>query len=198
MKKLLIILLLFYFHLSFLITQNSPKLPDEPILKDDKITNKKDNEKTDKEKINNIQYQNKKGEIIQGVIDDLKGNYINLSWAGNETGAQKILFDFIKSIKIKEYTMVKKTKENLSVIFYFPNVYDLELKDGRIIKDAKGRINEIESFLVYNSIGKQKCYTYFIRYWLEDKQIFNDNKSSDYNEFPNIPESVITYIEFKK
>lgn len=196
MKKILIISLLLNFHLLFLITQDSLKLPDEPILKDDKIT--KNNDKTEVEKINNIQYQNKRGDITQGVMDDLKGIYVNLTWPGNDTGTQKILFDFIKSIKIKEYTMVKKTKENLSAIFYFPNVYDLVLKDGKIIKDARGRINEIESFLVYNSIGKQKCYTYFMRYWLEDKQVFNDNKSSDYNELPGIPEAVITYIEFKK
>ena len=197
MKKFIIILILIYLPLIFITTQDNPKLPDEPILKDDQII--KDN-KNDKsiiiEEKNNIKYQNKRGEITEGVIENFKGIYLNLSWPGNEIGTQKILIDFVKSIKINGYSKIKKTKENLSIIFYFPETFDLELKNGKTIKNAKGRINEIESFLVYNSIGKQKCYTYFIRYWLEDKQIFNDNKSFDYNEKPNIPDSVITYIEF--
>ena len=197
MKKLLIILILIYLPLIFIITQDNPKLPDEPILKDDKIImdEKKEKEKIKEEK-NNIKYQNQKGEITEGVADDFKGVYLNLTWAGNETGSQKILIDFVKSIKINGYSMTKKTKDNLGIVFYFPDNFDLVLKDGKIIKNARGKINEIESFLVYNSIGKQKCYTYFIRYWLEDKQMFNDNKSYDYNEKPKIPDSVIVYIEF--
>ena len=38
--------------------------------------------------------------------------------------------------------------------------------------------------------------TYFIRYWLEDLKVFNDNNSSDYNEEPKIPDSVIVDIDF--
>jgi hypothetical protein len=196
MKKLIVILILIYLPLIFITSQDNPKLPDEPILKNDKIIKNSNNKNIIIEEKNNIKYQNKKGEITEGVAENLKGIYLNLAWSGNEIGSQKILLDFVKSIKINGYSKIKKTKENLSIIFYFPDTFDLELKDGKIIKNAKGRINEIESFLVYNSIGKQKCYTYFIRYWLEDKQIFNDNKSFDYNEKPVIPDSVITYIEF--
>ena len=197
MKKLIITLLLIYIPIISIITQDDPKLPDEPILKDDKIVIDEKNEKDIiiKEK-NNIKYQNKKGEITEGVLNDFNEVYLNLTWQGNEIGSQKILLNFVKSIKIIGYSKIKKTKENLGIVFYFPDIYDIELKDGKIIKNAKGRINEFESFLVYNSIGKQKCYTYFIRYWLEDKQVFNDNMSSDYNETPKIPDSVIVYIEF--
>ncbi len=197
MKKILIILFLLKLTLILIFSQDNPTLPDEPIVKDDKITVDNENEKIKNEK-NNIKYQNKKGEFIEGVANDFQGIYLNLSWEGNETGSQKILLSFTKSIKITGYTMIKKVKENLGIVFYFPDTFDLELKDGTIIKNAKGRISELESFLVYNSIGKQKCYTYFIRYWLEDKQIFNDNKSYDYNEIPKIPDSVIVYIEFIK
>lgn len=197
LRKPILILIFIYLSLTFIISQDNPNLPDEPILKDDKIILDENKEKDIIiEEKNNIKYQNKKGDITEGVTNDFKGVYLNLTWEGNEIGSQKILLDFVKSIKINGYSRTKKTKENLGIIFYFPNTFDLELKDGKIIKNAKGRINQLESFLVYNSIGKQKCYTYFIRYWLEDKQIFNDNKSSNFYESPKIPDSVIIYIEF--
>lgn len=70
------------------------------------------------------------------------------------------------------------------------------MRDGKIINNAKGRIYKFDSFIIYNSIGKEKCYTYFARYWLEDKMVFYDNNSSDYNEMPILPKSLIVYIEF--
>ena len=79
MKKLLIMLILIYLPLIFITTQNNPKMPDEPVLKNDKIISDEKNEK-DKiiEEKNNIKYQNKKGEITEGVAGDFKGVYLDL------------------------------------------------------------------------------------------------------------------------
>ena len=93
--------------------------------------------------------------------------------------------------------MVKKQKENASVVFYFPYIFDIELKNGTTIKNAKGRIKELDSFEVFNDIGKEKCYSYFIRLWLEDKGMFADNNSKNYNETSKVPKSVVIYFEFK-
>ncbi len=145
----------------------------------------------------NIEYQKQSGIFNKGIIKDIKGFYLKLTWEGNETGSQLILIDFVKSIRVRGYKMVKKKKDNLGIVYYFPYIFDIELKEGKFIKNAEGKIKELESFLVYNTFGKEKCFTYFIRYWLEDKKIFNDNMSSDYNESPKVPDSVVIYVEFK-
>ncbi|MCK4798522.1 MAG: hypothetical protein KAT05_14165 [Spirochaetes bacterium] len=145
----------------------------------------------------NIEYQKQSGIFNKGIIKDIKGFYLKLTWEGNETGSQLILIDFVKSIRVRGYKMVKKKKDNLGIVYYFPYIFDIELKEGKFIKNAEGKIKELESFLVYNTFGKEKCFTYFIRYWLEDKKIFNDNMSSDYNETPKVPDSVIIYLEFR-
>ena len=143
-----------------------------------------------------IEYKKKSGFFNKGIIKKFSGQYLNLTWAGNEIGSQEILIDFVKSISIKGYITEKKRKKNLSLVFYFPYLFDIELKNGEHIKNAKGRMKQLDSFVAYNSMGKEKCFTYFVRYWLEDRKIFNDNKSADYSEIPNVPKSVVIYIEF--
>jgi hypothetical protein len=146
----------------------------------------------------NVEFQNQKGVFGKGILKELKGFYLKLTWPGNESGSEEILIDFVKSIRIKGYTPVKKSKDNLSLVYYFPQVYDIELKDGKKIKGAQGRIQELDSFVVYNSTGRVKCYTYFVRYWLEDKKMFNDNKSKNFDESPKVPDQVVIYVEFKE
>lgn len=177
----------------FLLTMQSygledPVDPDEPNVSG---TNDEGENKF------NIEYQKQSGIFNKGIIKDIKGFYLKLTWEGNETGSQLILIDFVKSIRVRGYKMVKKKKDNLGIVYYFPYIFDIELKEGKFIKNAEGKIKELESFLVYNTFGKEKCFTYFIRYWLEDKKIFNDNMSSDYNESPKVPDSVVIYVEFK-
>lgn len=178
-------------------TVKSPKNPEEPVIKvqEDESSSAISSEQ---EKVDyNVEFQNQKGVFGKGIIKELKGFYLKLTWPGNENGSEEILIDFVKSIRIKGYTPVKKSKDNLSLVYYFPQVYDIELKDGKKIKGAKGRIQELDSFVVYNSTGRVKCYTYFVRYWLEDKKIFNDNKSPNFNESPRVPDPVVIYVEFK-
>ena len=191
MNKIIIVLFLSLslFHLNSI---DSPTDPTDPGLTD------KFDENSSQSDVNfNIQFQNQKGEFGKGVIKSLKGIYLNLIWDGNEIGSQEILMDFVKAIRVKGYTTVKKERDNLAVIYYFPHLFDIELKDGNIIKNARGRIKELDNFTVYNSIGRRKCYTYFIRYWLKDKNMFYDNSSTDIDETPKVPDSVIIYMEFE-
>jgi hypothetical protein len=170
--------------------------PDDPSVVFDSESENKEN-KTEKKFNYNIKYLNKAGILKKGYFDKLSGNYLKLRWEENESGTQEILVDFVVSIRIKGYKILKeKYNDLLSIVYYYPYVYDIKLKDGTLIKNAKGRISEIDNFIIYNNIGKERCYTYFVRYWLEDKQMFNDNKSKDFNENPHIPDSVIIYIEF--
>ncbi|HOJ63154.1 MAG TPA: hypothetical protein PLE45_01925 [Spirochaetota bacterium] len=180
-----IFLLLFLF-LALLIKAD-PKDPDEPKIKDNKNS---------KDKFN-IEYRKQNGFYTKGYIEGMSGFYLNdLMWQGNENKEQHIYIDFVKSIEVKGYTIKKIQKDNLSLVFYIPYVFDIELKNGTSIKGAKGRIKELERFTVYTEIGKEKCYTYFVRYWLEDKQMFLHNNSKDFNEKPTVPESTVVYIEF--
>ena len=185
MKKLLIFIFISF---SFLLNgADDPKNPDDPKIDNDNKTVKKFN----------IEYRKEDGFYTKGVIEGMKGFYLNeLSWKGNENRDQNIYIDFVKSIEVKGYTMKKTQKDNLSIVFYIPYLFDIELKNGTSIKGAIGRIKEIESFTAYNEIGREKCYTYFMRYWLEDKQMFLHNSSKDYNEKPEVPKSTVVFIEF--
>ncbi len=177
---ILFLLLLTIFNLT-----SDPKDPDQPFVKGDT-----------KNKFN-IGYKKESGIYTKGFIENMKGFYLtDLMWSGNENKEQHIYIDFVKSIEIKGYTIKKIQKDNLSLVFYIPYLFDIELKNGTSIKGAKGRIKELETFTVYNEIGKEKCYTYFIRYWLEDKQMFYDNNSKDFNERPKVENRTVVYIEF--
>lgn len=195
MKKMLILMFLFFSFYGYtkdnIVMPRNPKDPDVSSLSDDKGN---DLNKSDVKL--NIEYRKQSGSLNSGIVTGMKGFYLKLAWDSNEDMGQEILVDFVKSIKIKGYTMVNKTKDKLTVVYYFPYLFDITLKDGKEIKNAKGRIKEIEAFTAYNSIGKEKCYTYFIRYWLEDKKIFTDNKSSNYYEKPSVPKNVVVFIKF--
>lgn len=192
-QKILIILFwsitLIIYSKETIVLPKSPKEPNNPTL-DNK------SEITKNETKINIEYKKQNGKTNNGIVYNMKGFYLKLQWEGNENKEQEILIDFVKSIKIKGYTMTNKTKDKLTVVYYFPYLYDITLKDGTEIKNAKGRIKEIDSFIVYNNMGKEKCYTYFIRYWLEDKKIFTDTKSSNYYENPTLPKNVVIYLKF--
>lgn len=186
MIKKIIILSLFLN--SMLIVISDPKEPEPPNIKKDTKDNKF-----------NIEYRKQNGLYYKGFIENKSGFYLtDLTWQGNENKDQHIYIDFIRSIEIKGYTIKKIQKENLSIVYYIPYIFDIELKNGTSIKGAKGRIKELEVFTVYNEIGREKCYTYFIRYWLEDKMMFLDNNSKDFNESPKVkvPDSTVVYIEF--
>jgi len=177
-----------FFVLLFILSsiKSDPKDPDEPRVKGDNTKKKF-----------NIEYRKQNGFYTKAYIEDMKSFYLtNLMWDGNENKEQHIYIDFVKSIEIKGYTTKKIQKDNLSFVFYIPYVFDIELKNGTSIKNAKGRIKELETFTAYNEIGREKCYTYFVRYWLEDKQMFLHNNSKDFNEKPKVPDSTVVYIEF--
>ncbi len=212
MKKKLLIFFLIIISL-FLYPSDDLKDPDNPndpedtiIFNDENSDSGKSSSSGSSEKKNkeykknnkfNIRYKNKNGDNKQGIIENLSGIYLRLNWKGNENGNQEILLDLVKAIRVKGYKMKKlKMNEKISRVYYIPFVFDIQLNDGTIIKNAKGRIQEFESFKVYNNLGKEKCYTYFMRYWLEDRQIYNDNNSGDYKEIPVIPKAVVVYIEF--
>ena len=165
----------------------NPESPKDPGAEKTNITKKQ----------YNVDFKKQDGLFYRGFTEGMTGFYLDkLTWEGNSEGNQAKLIDFVKSINIKGYKMSKRTAENLSVVYYIPYIFDIELKNGTMIKDAKGRIPQIDSFYVYDETGKEKCFTYFLRYWLEDKRIFSDNNSADYDETPPLPKELVTFIEF--
>ena len=165
----------------------NPESPKDPGAEKTNITKKQ----------YNIDFKKQDGLFYRGFTEGMTGFYLDkLTWEGNSEGNQAKLIDFVKSINIKGYKMSKRTAENLSVVYYIPYIFDIELKNGTMIKDAKGRIPQIDSFYVYDETGKEKCFTYFLRYWLEDKRIFSDNNSADYDETPPLPKELVTFIKF--
>jgi hypothetical protein len=196
MKKLTIfIFILFTISLSCKDSIKTPKSPDEPSVL--KVQEESKSESKTATSDYNVNFQNQKGSFGKGKLLSTKNFALNLVWDGNESGGKKISIDNVKTLRVKGYTPVKKVKDKLGFVFYYPYMYDLELKDGTIVKNAKGNIKELESFTAYSGNNKIKCYTYFMRYWLEDKKMFNDNKSKDFNEKPKVPGEVVIYIEFK-
>lgn len=165
----------------------NPESPKDPEAGNTNITKKQ----------YNIDFKKQDGLFYRGFTEGMTGFYLDqLTWEGNSEGNQAKLIDFVKSINIKGYKMSKRTAENLSAVYYVPYIFDIELKNGTMIKNAKGRIPQIDSFYVYDETGKEKCFTYFLRYWLEDKRIFSDNNSDDYDETPPLPKELVTFIEF--
>ena len=186
-KKIWSLLILFTVFCSHAIEIVNPESPKDPSADKAGITKKQ----------YNIDFKKQDGLFYRGYTEGMTGFYLDkLTWDGNSEGNQAKLIDFVKSINIKGYKMSKRTAENLSVVYYVPYIFDIELRNGTMIKDAKGRIPEIDSFYVFDETGKEKCFTYFLRYWLEDKRIFSDNNSNDYDETPPLPKELVTFIEF--
>lgn len=186
-KKIWSLLILFTVFCSHAIEIVNPESPKDPGVDKTEITKKQ----------YNIDFKKQDGLFYRGYTEGMTGFYLDkLTWDGNSEGNQAKLIDFVKSINIKGYKMSKRTAENLSVVYYVPYIFDIELRNGTMIKDAKGRIPEIDSFYVFDETGKEKCFTYFLRYWLEDKRIFSDNNSNDYDETPPLPKELVTFIEF--
>lgn len=186
-KKFLSIIILLTAFCANAIEIVNPESPKEPEAEKKNITKKQ----------YNIEFKKQDGLFYRGYTEGMTGFYLDkLTWDGNSEGNQAKLIDFVKSINIKGYKMSKRTAENLSLVYYIPYIFDIELKNGTIIKDAKGRIPQIDSFYVFDETGKEKCFTYFMRYWLEDKRIFSDNNSDDYDETPPLPKELVTFIEF--
>lgn len=182
-KNLLVALVIFIFS-SSLFAVDDPDNPKDPVVGKGGY---------------NIEFQRENGFFSKGYAKDFENFYLkNLTWKNNLKGEQKISIDSVKSIRIKGYSPKKVKKENLSLVFYIPYVFDIELTNGTKILDASGRINEIESFYSYDEKGKVKLYTYFMRYWLEDKGIFLHNNSNDFDESPEVPEDTVVYVEFGK
>jgi len=180
LKKIILYLSLFFVNIS-LFAQSDENIKSN--LKDNRF---------------NFFYQKQNGELFRAVSSKFTGFFLKgLSWKDNEYKAKTLLIDLVKNIKITGYTQVKKQSGDLSIVYYFPYIYDIELKNGTKIKNASGRIVEFDSFEVDTDYGKEKCFTYFIRYWLEDKKMFSDNNSTDYSEKVNVPEELVIYLEFK-
>lgn len=189
MKKLSI----FFLILCTFILYPEVKNPGNP-----KDPERNDLTTVDKNKYN-ITIKKQNGFFYKGYIEGMSGFYLDsLTWEDNQYGNKQKLIDFVKSINIKGYKVSKKTFDNLSLVYYTPHIFDIELKTGELIKDVKGTIKQIDSFEIYDETGKEKCYTFFVRYWLEDKGIFSDNNSSDFDETPPLPKQVVTFIEFLK
>jgi len=181
LKRIILFLLSIFFVNISLLAQSDGTTKSN--LKDDKF---------------NFVYQKQSGEFFRAVANKFTGFYLNnLSWKDNENKTQTLLIDFIKNIKITGYTQLKKQNGNLSVVYYFPYTYDIELKNGTKFENVSGRIQEFDSFEVFTEFGKEKCFTYFIRYWLEDEKKFSDNNSSDYSEKVDVPKQLVIYLEFK-
>ena len=142
----------------------------------------------------NLRFQFQNRGVKKGYIEKKPQIYLRLS--GSDIDGQELYLDAVKTLRVKAYQLFKKTKDNLGVVFYFPFVWDVELKDGTFYENGKGRIPELENFIAYTKDGRYRCYLYFIRYWYEDKKIFHDNKSADYNEIPKVPKNVVIYLEF--
>lgn len=194
MKKIVFLCLLSFMTLSMLFAQNGPSEPDAPVIVSSK-------EKVKRESYN-VAYKRQNGFFYEGEFKGVKSlDLANLEFEDNRKG---IKFSEIKSIRVTGYTIKKKSFENdkLSMVFYFPYLFDIELKSGEIVERVKGRINKLEEFTI-NYLDKsgesvsEKCYAYFIRYWLEDKQIFSDNNSADFNETPTVHKDTVTFIEFR-
>lgn len=186
-KKIWSLLILFTVFCSHAIEIVNPESPKDPGADKTGITKKQ----------YNIDFKKQDGLFYRGYTEGMTGFYLDkLTWDGNSEGNQAKLIDFVKSINIKGYKMSKRTAENLSVVYYVPYIFDIELRNGTMIKDAKGRIPQIDSFYVFDETGKEKCFTYFLRYWLEDKRVFSDNNSNDYDETPPLPKELVTFIEF--
>ena len=186
-KTIWSLLILFTVFCSHAIEIVNPESPKDPGADKTGITKKQ----------YNIDFKKQDGLFYRGYTEGMTGFYLDkLTWDGNSEGNQAKLIDFVKSINIKGYKMSKRTAENLSVVYYVPYIFDIELRNGTMIKDAKGRIPQIDSFYVFDETGKEKCFTYFLRYWLEDKRIFSDNNSNDYDETPPLPKELVTFIEF--
>lgn len=182
-KNLLISFAIFTFS-SILCAVDDPNNPKDPVVSKGDY---------------NIEFQRENGFFSKGYANEFENFYLkNLTWEDNLKGEEKISIDNVKSIRIKGYSPKKVKKENLSLVFYIPYVFDIELKNGAKIINATGRINEIESFYSFDENGKVKLYTYFMRYWLEDKGIFLHNNSSDFDESPEVPDDTVVYLEFSK
>lgn len=146
----------------------------------------------------NIEFKKEDGFFYKAYAEGMNGFYLDgLTWEGNESGSRKIMIDFVKSVTIKGYKINIRTFDKLSLVYYVPHIFDIEMKNGQVIRDAKGVIRQLDAFDVFDEVGKERVFTYFVRYWQEDKMIFSDNGSSNFNETPAIPKQVVTYIEFK-
>ncbi len=168
----------------------TPKDPTDP--------NKDSTDSVPKAKYN-LEIKKQDGFFYKCFAEGMNGFYLDgLTWEGNESGNRKIMIDFVKSINIRGYKINVKTFDNLSLVYYVPQVFDIELKNGQSIKNAQGTIKQLDVFDVYDEMGKEKMYTFFVRYWQEDKKVFSDNNSDDFNETPAIPKNVVTFIEFTK
>ncbi|MBR3731810.1 MAG: hypothetical protein IKQ61_12660 [Spirochaetales bacterium] len=190
MKKKIFITTALFFCAVLSFAADNPSIPINPTVAGD-------NSGSTNAKSVNIEIQRESSVYTKCSTADLTGfNMTGLSWSGSANRNQTIPIDKVKSIKIKGYTMQKTTKDNLGVVFYFPYLYDIELIDGNVLTDVVGKVKQIDSFSVTTALGRQKCYTYFVRYWLEDKGEFAHNGSKDYNEKPEVPKEAVIYIEF--
>ncbi len=190
MKKLSFTLIMMIFCLCLTFAADNPRNPSVPSVAGD------DSSKNGKSV--NIEIQRESAIYTKGSSADLTNFYMTGLAIGDKNN-QSIQIDKVKSIRIKGYTMRKTTKDNLSVVFYFPYLYDIELTDGQVLIDVVGKVKEIDSFTMRAENGvQQKCYTYFVRYWLEDKGEFAHNGSKDYNEKPEVPDEAVIKIEFKR
>lgn len=178
-----------------LSAQSNPGEPDAPVIVSE-------NDKVSRDSYN-VAYKRQNGFFYEGQFDGVNSlDLKKLEFEGSSR--QRIKFDEIKSIRVVGYTIKKKSfqDDKLSLVFYFPYLFDIELKNGEIVSRVKGRINKLEEFTISyldknGQSVKEKCYAYFVRYWLEDQQAFADNNSEDFNETPTVHKETVTFIEFK-
>lgn len=195
MKKTVLLLFLFSTMLTVAFAQSSPGEPDAPVIVSENGNVSRDSY--------NVAYKRQNGFFYEGQFEGVKSLDLNkLEFEGSSR--QRIKFDEIKSIRVVGYTIKKKSfnDDKLSLVFYFPYLFDIELKNGEMVNRVKGRINKLEEFTIRyldksGTSVSEKCYAYFVRYWLEDQQVFADNNSEDFNETPTVHNETVTFIEFK-
>lgn len=106
-----IIIFIFFFSTIILYGEiKDPKDPDDPYktFKLEGENNIDDStDKSDKQNQFNVKYLNNNGILKTGIIKDITGFYLKLSWDENQSGLQEILIDFVESIRIKGYKMEK-------------------------------------------------------------------------------------------
>lgn len=192
-KRLFVLLFVCFVSFLFAVEVKEPVEPDDPSASETKET------ATITKGKYNLDFKKQDGLFYRGYVESLTGFYLDsLTWEGNREGNQAKLIDFVRSIHVKGYQMVKRSAGNLSIVYYIPRIFDIELKNGQMIQNAEGRIPELDTFYVYDETGKEKCFTYFVRYWLEDKKQFSDNGSDDFDETPPLPKELVTFLEFTK
>jgi len=161
--------------------QTNPDGPSNPTFNDTFSSG----ETTKQSKLYSIKFQKQNGVFVYGYIDTFSDRmFSKLDFKGDFSKYSKITPDLVSSVRIKGYTFLKETQDDLSRVYYFPLKFDLRLKDGTAINGIEGRIPEIEDFRLYSAF-KEIPIEYFERHIIplvkeeSDRKIFTHYYAKD-------------------